>query len=160
MSRSLRGILIFLVVLLLVILGGTVGYFMVQNAQWVVVRFPTVQTDWSDPVPLVEYETPLPVVMAFAFGVGFLLAILIFAPSWLKRAVERRRERRFITNLEGELTDLRNMPVTHPAPLEDIDETPVRSGGRTEEQEGQGDDEDAALLSAALRGVEGEEGGR
>lgn len=148
MSKTLRGLLFALVILLLVIMGGTIGYFMVQNAQWVVLRFPAVQADWSDPLPMMEFETPLPVVMAVSFGLGLVLAVLIFSPSWLRRAWERRQERRFINSLEGELTDLRNMPVTDPAPLEDIDEIPLHL---RQPDEGDAEDEEEALLAAALQ---------
>jgi uncharacterized membrane protein YciS (DUF1049 family) len=156
MSQKLKGLILTVLILLLVVLSGTLGYFMVLNAQWVVVRYPMIPTSLNDPVPLLEYEAPLAAVMACAFGVGFLLSMLFFAPSWLKRAWERRQERRFINNLEGELSDLRNMPVTDPAPLEDIDEEPR---GRQREREVSEEDEEAALLAAALQD-RGEEAGR
>lgn len=157
MSQKLKGLILTVLILLLVVLSATLGYFMVLNAQWVVVRYPMIPTSLDDPVPLLEYEAPLAAVMAAAFGVGFLLAMLIFAPSWIKRAWERRQERRFIDNLEGELSDLRNMPVTDPAPLEDIDEEP--SGRKLKREAASEEDEEAALLAAALQ-EPGEERGR
>jgi len=157
MSQKLKALVLTVLILLLVVLSGTLGYFMVLNAQWVVVRYPMIPTSLHDPVPLLEYETPLAAVMAVAFVLGFLLAALFFAPSWLKRAWERRQEHRFITNLEGELSDLRNMPVNDPAPLEDIDEEPLRR--QRERQEASEEDEEADLLAAALQD-RGEEAGR
>jgi hypothetical protein len=147
--------LLSVLILLLIVLGATLGYFLMQNGSWIVVRFPTVQMDWESPFPVVEYETPLAVVMAVALGVGFVLAALLFMPSWLKRAWERRREHRFITSLEGELTDLRNLPVTDPAPLEDL---PDEGEGRRRPSKKVVVDEDAALLAAALQEVDEEPG--
>lgn len=150
MSRTLKALLVFLVVLLLVALGGVVGYFLVKNSHWVVIRFPVLALSWDDPFPVEEYDTPLPLVMAVSFAAGLVLGLMVFVPSWLRRAVERRRERRFIRGLEGELSDLRNLPVTDPAPLEDIaDEPDGEGGGRRERAREQ--DEDEALLAAALR---------
>lgn len=153
MSRGLKAILISVVILILVSLGATLGYFLLQNGSWVVVRFPTAQADLEQPLSLVEYETPLAVVMAVSMGVGFLLAVVLFFPSWIRRVWERSRERRFITGLEDELTDLRNLPVNSPAPLEDL---PDPTG---EEERGARNkkvmvDEDTALLAAALHGDE------
>jgi len=55
-------------------------------------------------------ETPLGLVMALSFVLGFGLAMLLMVlPGWLRRGVERRHEKRFIRGLEGELTDLRNL---------------------------------------------------
>jgi hypothetical protein len=144
-----RALVLFVLITLLVVVGGVTGYFLVQNADWVVIRFPTVSFDWQDPFPSVEYETPLPLVMVACLGVGFLLAFLLFFPSWIRRAWERQRERRFVSNLEGELSDLRNMPVTDPAPLEDLPETPTGTARQRGDEEAQ--DEDQALLAAALR---------
>jgi UPF0716 family protein affecting phage T7 exclusion len=151
MSRSLKLALWLVLILLLLLAGATLGYFLVQNASWVVVRFPTVQLSREDPFPVVEYESSLAWVMAAAMLAGFVLGVLLFMPSWLRRVWERHRERRFITSLEGELTELRNLPVERPAPLEDLpdEKAPARTG--TDE----GLDEDAALLAAALGEAEG-----
>ena len=66
MSQKLKGLILTVLILLLVVLSGTLGYFMVLNAQWVVVRYPMIPTSLSDPVPLLEYEVPLAAVMAAA----------------------------------------------------------------------------------------------
>jgi len=147
-SRLVKTLSVSVLVLLLLFFGGTLTYFLAQNSEWVVVRYPTVQLDWSDPLPTVEYESPLALVMAISIVMGFVIAVVLFFPSWFRRAWERRRERRFINSLEGELTDLRNLPVDHPAPLEDLPETSTR---RRPAPADSGTDEDAALLAAALR---------
>jgi hypothetical protein len=148
MTRSLRLTAIALAVVLLVVIGAVVGLFLVQNAHWVILRAPFLRLQWDDPFPLVEYETPLYAVMAVAFVAGFLLAMPLFILGWLRRSVERGRERRMIRGLEGELVDLRNLPVTNPAPLEDEVDAAA---------EGQGlppptpEEEERALLAAALQ---------
>lgn len=151
MSRGIKAILISAVILILVSLGATLGYFLIQNGSWVVVRFPTAQADLEQPLSLVEYETPLAVVMAVSMAVGFLLAVVLFFPSWIRRVWERSRERRFISGLEDELTDLRNLPVNSPAPLEDLPDPAGEVGKGEGKRKKVIVDEDTALLAAALR---------
>jgi hypothetical protein len=147
MSRALRTAAIFLGVTLLIALGALVGYFLFKNAQWVIIRFPTVAARWEDPFPLDEFEAPLSLIVALSFIAGFAAALLLLVlPGWVRRGVERRREQRFIRGLEGELDDLRNLPVTEPAPLEDVAETPIEGAPPAETPE----EEDRALLAAAL----------
>jgi hypothetical protein len=148
-SRSLRSVALFVVVLLLLAAGGVLTYFLIINGQWVVVRFPAVRGRLDDPFGMVELETPLGVVMALAFVVGFALALLLMVlPGWLRRGVERRRERRFIRGLEGELTDLRNLPLSQPAPLEDLPEERLAEPSALPESP---EEEERALLVAALQ---------
>lgn len=158
MSRGLKVVLVSVLILLLIALGATLGYFLMQNGNWVVVRFPTAQLDIEEPFPTVEYESPLAVVMAGAMAAGFLLAVVLFLPSWARRLWERRRDRRFIDNLEGEITDLRNLPVEHPTPLEDLDEPGDGPRAPRGPLKKRSDDDDDALLAAALR--EADEEGR
>ena len=152
MRRLLKGSLWFLVVVLLVCLGGVLTLFMLRNAQWVVIRVPLLGTSWSAPMAVAEYETPLAAVMVVTCAIGAFLAMLAQLPFTLRRAVERRRERRFMDDLEGELSDLRNLPVTSPAPLEDdgID--------LLEEEEGEEDREDEQLFMASLQRGDGSSG--
>lgn len=153
MSRTLRSVLIFLGVILLLALGGVASVFLVQNSRWVTIRFPGLSFSWDAPFPMVEFETPLAVIIAAAFALGFVTALLLLViPGWIGRGVERQRERRFIRGLEGELTDLRNLPVTSPAPLEDVPEEPMSSPAAVEAPE----DEERALLAAALQAPERE----
>jgi hypothetical protein len=128
-------------------MGAVSGYFLIRNAQWVVVRFPAAGQSWDHPLSILEFEAPLAAVMGMAFALGFLVAMLLLViPAWMRRGVERRRDRRFIRGLEGELTDLRNLAVTHPAPLEDVAEPPPPVAAETE-----GAEEEQELLAAALQ---------
>ena len=125
MRRGLR--LLILAATLLLVLGvfWLIFYFGMRNSHWVAVRVPAVHWSWENPLPVEEYEAQLWLVMLVAFGVGILLTMLLLViPGWIRRGVERRRERRFISSLEGELSDLRNLPVNEPAPLEDLAEEP------------------------------------
>lgn len=151
MKRALIG----LSLLLLVGLVAVVVVFMVNNAHWVIVRFPTLQLDLEHPFPTVEYDVALPLVMLGSVIVGFLVATFLFLPGLLRRLWERQREHRFIKGLEGELAGLRTLPATEPAPLEDIPETPrprAASGAAPPLP-----DEDE-LLAAALRDADREAG--
>ena len=148
MNRSFRGALLFVVVLLLISVGAVLGFFMFKNAQWVVIHVPTVTFQLESPFSVVEYETPLAAALAAALALGCVITTLVFLPARLGRALERRRERRFISNLEGELTDLRNLPLTGPAPLEDMDDSPV---DRDHDDLKSSAEEDEELLIAALQ---------
>ena len=153
MGRLLKGSLLLLAVLLLVTLGGVLTLFMARNAQWVVIRVPLLNMSWSKPLSVMEYETPLALVMVACCVVGVLITVLAFLPASLRRAVERRRERRFIGDLEEELGDLRNLPVTSPAPLEDEDLDP-----EADEEWAAQDRRDEDSLMAALQGEDLEPG--
>ena len=148
MSRPLRTVAIFTSVVILLALGGVCGFFLFKNAQWVIVRFPGVAVNLDDPFPMLEFEAPLALIIAVAFICGFILAMLLLVlPGWLRRGVERRREHRFIHNLEGELDDLRNLPIREPAPLEDVaEEAHAHAPSEAEAAEA----EENALLAAAL----------
>lgn len=145
MRRTLRGVVLLLLTLLLVSVGVVLGLFLLRNAQWVVVRVPTLSLNLSDPVAMVEYETPLSVALLIACGVGVMVTMLGLIPAWLRRVVELRRERRFVDSLEGELSDLRNLPLTAPAPLEDRE--PTRKKGRGRRGKGAPVDDDDLLAS-------------
>lgn len=155
MTRGLRIALTSFIVVLLVGVGAVVALFLVQNAQWVVLRAPWLRFRLDDPFLVAEYETPLYMVMAAAFVVGFALAVLLFVPFWLRRSVERGRERRFIRGLEGELTDLRNLPLDHPAPLEDEPDAPREASAPAAPS---AEEEERALLAAALQDPAGGKG--
>jgi hypothetical protein len=155
-SRSLRSLALFLGIVFLLALGGVLTYFLMINAQWILVRFPGLRLRLDDPLAVVQLEAPLAAVMAVAFGLGFGAALLLIAlPGWLRRGVERRRERRFVRGLEGELTGLRNLPVTDPAPLEDLAEDRAPAAGVEPESV---EEEERALLAAALQEPEKEPG--
>jgi uncharacterized integral membrane protein len=155
-SRTLRALVAVVGIAFLLGLGAVTGYFLIQNGQWVVLRFPALGESWDQPLSLLEFESPLGVIMGLAFVAGFLVAMLLLViPAWMRRGVERRRERRFIRGLEGELVDLRNLAVDHPAPLEDVPETPPAAGAEAEAAE-----EEQALLVAALHDLPARRGER
>lgn len=54
---------------------------------------------------------PAVFVVAASFVVGFLLAAFLAWVGWLARAAELRRSRRRVTELESELSRLRNLPI-------------------------------------------------
>jgi hypothetical protein len=152
-----RKILLALAVIVVALFVSAVAAFMYVNDHWVLVRFPTVGGGLEHPFQIEEYDASLPLVMGAAAAAGFGLALLLFLPSWLRRAVERHRERRFISTLEDELIDLRNLPVDHPTPLEDIEDE--RRPRRRGQGRGRGSsDEDEALLAAALQEPDEEPG--
>lgn len=144
MSRTLRALSLLLLTLVLVGVGAVLGLFLLRNAQWVVVRLPVAHLSLSDPISVEEYETPLAVAILLSCAVGALLATLAVVPSWLRRGVERRRQQRTIDDLRGELSDLRNLPLSGPAPLEEAE----FGAGKRRSRE---DDADELLLQA-LRG--------
>jgi hypothetical protein len=149
--RSLRALLAFALLLLGVALLWVVFTFGSQNAHWVIVRIPTLQWQWENPFPNIEYEARLWLVMLTCVLVGFCLALPIFLFSSMRRGMERRRERRFIKGLEAELVDLRNLPVTNPAPLEDVPEDPIGDRQRGLLAPTSIEEDERELLEAALK---------
>ena len=122
-----------------------VGVFLYQNSHWIVVRFPVMRFDLARPFYITEFESPLSAIVVVAFLSGAALIL----PGWLKRMYERTRSNRRISKLEAELADLRNLPVTDPTPLEDIDHMDRKKTPRSHE-DSVGDD-DESLLRAALQ---------
>ena len=157
MARLLRTAAVLLTAAMLLAAGAALAVFLTYNAQWVVVRVPVLTGDWSRPFASNEYESPLAAVMLASAAAGAAVATLLLLPSWLRRAVERRRERRFIGELEGELADLRTLPVERPAPLEDLGEQ--QPEGLGPEPADAGDEESGSGL-AAHGGGRGPGGGR
>lgn len=120
MSRPLRSLVLVAAVIMVVFSVGVLVLFFKENAQWVVVRVPAAQARLGDPFYVVEYESPLWAIMLASLGAGCGLTVLALVPSWIRRAVDRNRDQRYIRELEGELSDLRNLAITAPAPLEDL----------------------------------------
>jgi hypothetical protein len=149
--RALRTAAFVFGAVLLLAAGGVLTLFLLRNAQWVVLQIPLFTFRLSDPISSIELESPLAVLLVEAFAVGCLSTLLLFLPGAVRRAVERSRERRFIRDLEGEIGDLRSLPVETPAPLEDL----------PEERDGEPapaakiEDDDRVLLEAALVGAPG-----
>jgi hypothetical protein len=67
MSHTLRRFLLLIVLMVFACLVVVLVFFLQENSQWVVIRFPTLQLSWEDPFPIVEYEARLWLVM-LAFG--------------------------------------------------------------------------------------------
>lgn len=148
MSRWLRTLAFSLLFLTAGVAFWGSYHFLAQNNAWVILKIPFIQWDLNDPFPNLEYDAYLWLVMVVAFFVGALFAGLLFFPSWIRRGVERRRQRRYIHDLEGELADLRNLPVNSPAPLED--EPPQGQEKRQSVDPLQEEEEERALMRAAL----------
>lgn len=163
MRRGLR-IVVFGVAFLLVAAAlGVVAAFVFENGAWALVKVPVVGTSLGEPLGWIEYEAHQGGMLVGAFFAGAVsVVLLLLIPLSLRRGYERRRRERFIGALEGELSDLRNLPLTQPAPYEDIDEEQASPGagdrGGSRKRRSLIDDDDEALLIAALQGADA--GGR
>lgn len=129
MIRWLRMAIAALGVLAIIALGAVVGLLLVENSGYVSVR----AHPWLEPmlVPLIgnrQLEVQLPVLLA-----GWLVAVLT-AGALLTGSMyvlwRRRQYERLVTRLERELVKLRNLPLSAPAPLEDLPERPSPEAAR------------------------------
>lgn len=100
-------------------LGVVAGLVLVANNGWVPVRVPP----WLELfLGKKVYEIRLPLLIAgWLVSAVLLVALLLGSLSYVWR---RRQSEALITRLERELTKLRNLPFTEPAPLEDLPELP------------------------------------
>ena len=115
MIRWLRLIATATVILSLIGLGVVAGLFLVANSGWVPVTIPPWLTGLFGNRP---HEVWLPALIA-----GWLAAVLLIGVVllWSMYYVWRRRQyEALIGRLERELANLRNLPFTNPAPLEDL----------------------------------------
>jgi hypothetical protein len=103
----------------LVIIGVGIGLFLVANSGWVPVTVPPwLTTIFGDP----EFELWIPALIAgWLVSVAAVTGLLVWSMFYLWR---RRQYESLIAKLERELTELRNLPFTAPAPLEDLPELP------------------------------------
>ncbi|MCP4449005.1 MAG: hypothetical protein GY811_27275 [Myxococcales bacterium] len=103
----------------LVIVGVGIGLFLVANGGWVAVTVPPWLTGvFGNP----SLELWLPALIA-----GWLISVISVTAliAWSMIYVWRRRQyESLIARLERELSELRNLPFTAPAPLEDLPEEP------------------------------------
>mgnify|MGYP001545405172 CR=1 FL=1 len=103
----------------LLVVGGCVVLFAMANSAWVPLSVPPWLVGlFDDP----KMEMWVPGLLA-----GWLVALLslAFLLVWSLFYVRRRRQyESLIASLERELVDLRNLPFTSPAPLEDLPEQP------------------------------------
>jgi hypothetical protein len=103
----------------MIALGVVAGLFLVANADWVPVQVhPWLVVALGKQL----YEIWLPALIAgWLASAVLLLALLMGSLSYVWR---RRQYEALVARLERELTKLRNLPFTEPAPLEDLPETP------------------------------------
>ena len=106
-------------------LGIGAGLFLVANAGWVPVQVPPWLRSLFGDRP---HEVWVPALFAGWLGSALLaMALLLGSLSYVWR---RRQYEALIGRLERELTKLRNLPFTEPAPLEDLQETPDPEAAR------------------------------
>ncbi|RMH39746.1 MAG: hypothetical protein D6689_15750 [Deltaproteobacteria bacterium] len=117
MFRWIRIAAIGVVLAAFIAVGAAVALILVANARWVVVAIPP-WLGWLVSAP--AYEVWLPALIG-----GWVAAVIAVAGLlvWSLYYVYRRRQyESLIAKLERELTGLRNLPLTRPAPLEDLPE--------------------------------------
>lgn len=103
----------------LIALGLVAGLFLVANGGWVAVRVhPWLFFLFGDRV----FEIWVPALIGgWLASAVLLVALVVGSLSYVWR---RRQSDALVSRLERELTKLRNLPFTEPAPLEDLPETP------------------------------------
>jgi len=121
--RWLRAAAVIAVVLAILAVGSVIGLLAVANSGYV----PVQPHDWLRPVldPLLGarvVEVQVPVLLAGWLVAIFALGALVVGT--VRFAWRRRQHESLIARLERELVRLRNLPITAPAPLEDLPEHP------------------------------------
>ena len=125
MIRWLRLAATAAVILSMIGLGVIAGLFLVANAGWIPVRIPPWLTGLFGDRP---HDVWLPALIAGWLAAAVLLGALVL---WSMFYVWRRRQyESLIGRLERELANLRNLPFTEPAPLEDLPEVPSAHAAR------------------------------
>ncbi|TMQ16155.1 MAG: hypothetical protein E6J90_24400 [Deltaproteobacteria bacterium] len=119
MIRSLRLIALATVILSLIGLGVIAGLVLVANSGWVPVAIPPWFTGLLGDR---HYEIRLPALIAGWLATALLLAALVLSTMFY--LWRRRQYESLVHRLERELAELRNLPFTEPAPLEDLPELP------------------------------------
>ena len=103
----------------LLALGVGIGLFLVANNAWIPIDVPPWLTGvFGKP----ELELWIPALIS-----GWLVAVITVAALLVGSMFyvwRRRQYESLIGRLERELTELRNLPFTAPAPLEDLPEEP------------------------------------
>jgi hypothetical protein len=135
--RWLRLASLALLTIALVAIGAGVGLFVVANATWVSVEVPPLLAGALGDEP---FEVWLPALMGSWLVAA--LAVLVLVAGSMYYVWRRRQYEALIRRIEAELTELRNLPFTDPAPLEDLPETPD-AAARAASAEYDGADRDA-----------------
>jgi hypothetical protein len=111
----------------LVACGALVSSLLAANSRWLTLQVP-------EPAAAMIGDAPIEVHLAGLLGAAAAGALAVLAlVSWSLYYLWRKRQYEVLVGrLERELVRLRNLPFTHPAPLEDLPETtdPVREGQR------------------------------
>ena len=109
----------------LVVVGVGIGLFLVANNTWIAVDVPPWLTGiFGNP----ELELWIPALISgWLISVFALVALLVGSMFYVWR---RRQYESLIAKLEHECTELRNLPFTEPAPLEDLPEEPDAEAAR------------------------------
>lgn len=123
MTRWLRAAGVIALVLAILAVGSVIGLLAVANSGYVAVK----PHAWLQPVldPLLGaqvVEVQVPALLA-----GWLVALFAagaLVVGTMRFAWRRRQHESLIGRLERELVRLRNLPITAPAPLEDLPEHP------------------------------------
>ena len=103
----------------LVVVGVGIGLFLRANNDWIAVDVPPWLTGiFGD--PKLEFSLPA-LISGWLISVFALAAILVGSMFYVWR---RRQYESLIAKLEHECAELRNLPFTEPAPLEDLPEEP------------------------------------
>lgn len=153
MRDGVRTIGIVLVVLLVAGTGAVTGAFILRNNAWVVLSVPALRLSWPWALYSVPYDVQLGWLLLGTFAAGAAtVTLVVVVPMVLRRAIERRRAQRVVTELEAELTELRNLPITQPAPFEDLseDRVPAGKGFLSVSGEGEDGDEDAVYGDSSV----------
>lgn len=119
MLRWIRIAAAFVLILALVVVGGGVGLFVVENSGWVTIDIPSWFHGVLGEKPM---EAWLPALLGgWAVAAVALLVLVLWSLFYVWR---RRQYERLVSRLERELADMRNLPFIAPAPLEDLPERP------------------------------------
>ncbi|MBL4633186.1 MAG: hypothetical protein JKY56_04895 [Kofleriaceae bacterium] len=119
MVRWLRIVALGALIVSLLALGIGIGLFLWANRGWTPVTVPPWLTSlFGNP----ELELWIPALIAgWLVSLFAIVALVVWSMFYVWR---RRQYEALISKLERELTELRNLPFTAPAPLEDLPELP------------------------------------
>src|SRR5882762_3069032 len=112
-------------VLSMIGLGAIAGLLLVANSGWVPVTIHPWLTGMLSDRP---YEVWLPALIAGWLGAALLFVALVLSTMFF--VWRRRQYESLVHRLERELAELRNLPFTEPAPLEDLPEAPSAHAAR------------------------------